>query len=267
MSRLLELVAGPLRAMRRGVFWWSVGLAGLVAVTVAFWPAFRGSSGITDAIDQLPAGVIQAFGLANFGTPAGFLRGNLYELFVPLLFAAAAIALVNGQTAGEEAGGRLELLFAQPLDRREVVLGRAFAVLLALAVITIATALTQIVMDAVADLAIDTGRLLSTILLCALLGALHGSLAVAIAGLRARPSLVLGLGLGLALAGYIVAALFPLSDVLDPFRHLSPWDWAFGGNPLEMPTEPWRYASLALPAVLLTLVGVEAIRRRDVAAG
>lgn len=267
MSRLLELVAGPLRAMRRAVFWWSVGLASLVAVTIAFWPAFRGSSGITDAIDQLPAGVIQAFGLANFGTPAGFLRGNLYELFVPLLLAAAAIALVNGQTAGEESAGRLELYFAQPLDRRGVFLGRAIAAFLALAVITVAMALVQVAMDAVADLSIDVGRLFSTITLCALLGALHGSLAVAIAGIRARPSLVLGLGIGVALAGYIVAALFPLSSMLEPFRHLSPWDWAFGGNPLETPTELWRYAALALPTVILAAVGIQAVARRDVVAG
>lgn len=267
MSRVLELVAAPLRALRRAVFWWSVGLASLVAVTIAFWPAFRGSSGITDAINQLPAGVIQAFGLANFGTPAGFLRGNLYELFVPLLLAAAAVALVNSQTAGEEAAGRLELYFAQPLDRRAVFLGRAIAALLALAVITVAMALVQVAMDAVADLSIDAGRLVSTIILCALLGALHGSLAVAVAGIRARPSLVLGLGIGVALAGYVVAALFPLSSVLEPFRHLSPWDWAFGGNPLETPTEPWRYAALALPTIILGGVGVEAVARRDVIAG
>ena len=81
----------------------------MIAVTVAFWPAFRGSSGISDAIGQLPAGVIQAFGLQDFGTPAGFLRGNLYEFFVPLLLAAAVVAFVNGQTAADETNGRIEL--------------------------------------------------------------------------------------------------------------------------------------------------------------
>ncbi|MDQ6683026.1 MAG: ABC transporter permease, partial [Chloroflexota bacterium] len=257
MSGAFEVIVGPLRAVRRAAFWWSVGLASLVAVTVAFWPAFRGSSGITEAIDRLPAGVVQAFGLANFGTPAGYLRGNLYELFIPLLFSAAAIALTNGQTAGEEASGRLELFFAQPFDRRVIFLGRAIAALLALMVISGAVAIVQIAADAAVGLAIEPGRLLSTILLCALLGALHGSFAVAIAGIGARPSLVLGLGIGVALAGYIVAALFPLASGLEPWRHLSPWDWAFGGDPLEMPTELWRYAALATPSVILIAIGAE----------
>ena len=265
-GRMLELVIGPLRAVRRAAVWWAVGLASLVAGTVAFWPAFRGSSGISEAIDQLPAGVVQAFGLEGFGTPAGFLRGNLYEIFVPLLLALAAVALVNGQTASEEAGGRLELYLAQPVDRRAVFLGRAVAAFIALIAITLVLAVVQVGVDALVDLRIELDLLLSTVALCALLGLLYGSLAAAIAGVRAHPSLVLGVGVGLAVAGYLVAALFPLSDLLAPLRHLSPWDWALGGNPLEQVTEPWRYAALAIPSATLTSIGALAVARRDVAA-
>jgi ABC-2 type transport system permease protein len=256
-ARILELVGGPLRAMRRATFWWCLGLAALVAATISIWPAFKGSSGISQAIDQLPAGVVQAFGLADFGTPAGFLRANLYDFFVPLLIVIAAVVLANGQTASEEASGRLELYLAQPIDRRAVLLGRAIAALVVLLVV-------QLGADAAVDLGIDTGYLVSTIALCALLGALHGSLAVAIAGVRARPSLVLGVGIGVAIAGCVVASLFPLSSVLAPWRHISPWDWAFGGNPLDHATELWRYAALAVPSVILTAIGVFAVARRDI---
>ena len=130
-ARMLELVATPLRAVRRATFWWTLSLAALVAMTMAVWPAFKGSSGISQAMDQLPSGVVQAFGLQDFGTPAGFLRANLYDFFVPLLVAVAAVMLVNGQTANEEAAGRLELYLAQPVDRRAVLLGRAIAALIA----------------------------------------------------------------------------------------------------------------------------------------
>jgi ABC-2 type transport system permease protein len=262
----LELVAGPLRAVRRAAFWWSVGIASLVAVTVAFWPAFRGSSGLSQAFDQLPAGVVQALGFQDIGTPAGFLRGNLYEIFIPLLLAAAAIALVNGQTAGDEVAGRLELYLAQPVDRRAFFLGRAIAVFIAVAVITVVLAAVQLGADALFDLSIALDRVLSTLALCALLALLHGSLAVAIAGLRARPTFVLGAGVGIAVAGYVVAALFSLSSELAPLRHLSPWDWAFGGNPLEQTTELWRYAALAVSTVILTAIGVLSVTRRDIAA-
>ena len=136
----------------------------------------------------------------------------------------AAVTLANGQTAGEEASGRLELYLAQPVDRRMVFLGRAVATLVAVAVITGAVAVVQLGADAAVGLRIDSAHLLSTIALCALLGIFHGSLALAIAGLRGRPSLVMGTGLAVALAGCLVTALFPLSSVLAPWQHLSPWD-------------------------------------------
>jgi ABC-2 type transport system permease protein len=256
----LELVSVPLRAVRRATFWWAVGTASLVAATVAFWPAFRGSSGLSQAFDQLPSGVVQALGFQDIGTPAGFLRGNVYEIFVPLLLAAAAIALVNGQTAGDEAAGRLELYLAQPVDRRAVFLGRAIGAFVAVVVITVVLAAVQLGADALFGLTIALDRLLSTLAL------LHGSLAVAVAGLRARPMLVLGAGVGIAVAGYVVAALFPLSHELAPLRHLSPWDWALGGNPLEQATDLWRYAALAVSTVILTATGVLAVTRRDIAA-
>jgi ABC-2 type transport system permease protein len=252
-------------AMRRSVVAWAIGLGLLIAATVAFWPAFRGSSGIGEAIDQLPAGVIQAFGLQDFGTPAGFLRGNLYELFVPLLLACAAVGLVNGQTASEEANGRLELFLAQPVERRAIYLARAAAAIVALVAIVVAAALVQLAADAAIGLQIATAPLLATIVLSGLLAFLHGGVAFAVAAARPQPPLVLGIGIGLAVAGYVVAGLFPLNDVLAPWQHVSPWSWAFGGDPLVNGAEPWRYLALAVPGCLAFLSGVILVERRDVA--
>lgn len=267
MGRFAELVAIPLRAMRRAVLWWSVGLAALIAATVAFWPAFRGTSGISSAIDQLPGGLVQALGLQDFNTPAGYLRGNLYELFIPLLLTLAAISLVMGQTASEETSGRMELILAQSVDHRAVLLARAIAVLIGLTLITAAMAVAQLVADGLVGLAIDVSLLLSTIILCMLLGLFHGAIAIATAGAMARPPAVLGIAIAVALAGYFGAALLPLVDALAPWRQLSPWYWALGGNPLITPTEFWRYAALALPAVGFALFGLIAFGRRDIASG
>ncbi|MGD0247773.1 MAG: ABC transporter permease, partial [Candidatus Limnocylindrales bacterium] len=60
--------------------------------------------------------------------------------------------------------------------------------------------------------------------------------------------------------------LFPISEPLKPLAHLSPWDWALAGDPLVNPTEAWRYAVLAVPAVGLTLLGIFLFSRRDVRA-
>lgn len=266
IGQSVELVLGPFRLMRRSLIGWGIGLAALVAVTVAFWPAFRGSSGISEAIEQLPAPIVDAFGLADFGTPAGFLRGNLYEFIVPLLLAIAAVAVANGLTAGEEDSGRMELYLAQPVTRQSLFTGRAIALVLWLVVMSGVILGVQVASDAVVGLVIDAGRVVSTIVLCGLLALLHGTLALAVAGWVARPSLVLSVGVAVAVGGYLASALLPLSEPLEPLSNLSPWTWALGGDPLVHAAEPWRYAALAVPAVVLAVVGLAGIVRRDVRA-
>ncbi len=217
-------------------------------------------------IDQLPAGVVEAFGLQGFGTPAGYLRGNLYDLLVPLLLGGAAVVYANTLTAGEEDAGRLELVVAGPVARGEVFLGRAAAMVAWVSVLGVVTAATQVASDVVFGLDVPLDRLLATIVLCALLGLLHGCLALAVAGALPRPGVVLGLGIGVLIAGFVVAALFPLSDVLRPWAGVSPWDWALSSDPLVVGADPWRYAALAGPCAVLVLIGVAGFRRRDVRA-
>ena len=248
----VELALGPLRQMRRSLLGWGIGLGSLVAVTVAFWPAFRGSSGISEAIDQLPSGVIDAFGLAGFGTPAGFLRGNLYEFIVPLLLAIAAVAAANGLHRG--GGGRgADGDVPQPACHAPSPCSSVerSALIVWLAILTSSVLVVQLVSDAVVGLEIDATRVVSTVVLCGLLALLFGALALAVAGWLPRPSLVLAIGVAAAVGGYLIAALFPLSDVLKPLSSLSPWKWALGGDPLVNAAEPWRSVALIVPVFVL----------------
>jgi ABC-2 type transport system permease protein len=265
-SRRWELLIGPMRAIRRGGVLWAISLAALVAMTVAFWPAFKGATSMTEMLDQMPQGLIQAFGLQDFGTPAGFLRGNLYAFFLPLLIAGAGVGFANSLTASEEDAGRLEALLAQPVSRRVIFAGRAAAAFAWVAILAAATALVQLATDPLVGLDIGLDRLMATIVLCGLLGCLHAGLALALAGVAARPSLVLGGGIFVAVAGCTIASLFPLSEALKPWAHVSPWDWALSGDPLTNATEAWRYLALGLPAVALALLGIFAFGRRDVRA-
>jgi beta-exotoxin I transport system permease protein len=261
-----EVVLGPLRRLGRSLLGWSLGLGALVAATVAFWPVFRGSSGISEAIEQLPPAVVDAFGLADFGTPAGFLRGNLYDVFVPLLMAIAAVAVANGLTAADEEAGRLEIHLSQRIARQALLVGRMAALVVWLAALTVVVLAVQLVSDVVMDLDIDAGHVVVTLVLCGLLALLAGMFAIAIAGWVPRPALVLGLGIAVTVCAYVVSALFALSDLLRPLRDLSPWAWALGGDPLVTGADPWRLVALAMLSVLLAPVAVTGFVRRDIRA-
>jgi ABC-2 type transport system permease protein len=264
MRRRLELVATPFRASWRAGVGWSVAFVLMVAGTVAFWPAFKESSGLQEALGQLPPALLEAFGLEDFGSPAGYLKGGLYDVVIPLMFAAAGVMFASSMTAAEEDAGRLELWVAQPVTRSAVLAARIVAVLGWLAVLALVTLVSQLASDAAFALEIADARIVATVGLCTLLGAVYAGIAIATAGLVGRPGLVLSVGLGLALVGYLVAALFPLSDALQAWAWISPWDWAVGGDPLTNPTAAWRVAALATATALLCLVGGVAFARRDV---
>jgi ABC-2 type transport system permease protein len=261
-----ELVAVPVRAARRASLIWAVSIVALVVVTVAFWPSFRDQPELGNIVSGMPQPLIDAFGLADFGTPAGFLRGNLYAVLVPLLLAVAAVILMNGQTATDEDAGRMEAYLAQPVSRAAVFGGRVVGVTAWLAGIGLLLFAGQLASDRLFGVDIATDRIAPTVLLCLLLAALHAGVAAFVAGATGRPGVVLGVGMALAVASYVVQALFPISDVLAPWRHLSPWDWALGGDPLTQPTEVWRYAALGVPAIAFAVLGAILFTRRDVRA-
>jgi len=119
-ARAWELLAAPVRAARRAGLVWGVSLAALIVLTVAFYPAFRDQPELSNLVAGMPSALVDAFGLADFGTPAGFLRGNLYAVLVPLMLALAGVLLMNGQTAADEDTGRIDELaerFTLDLDR------------------------------------------------------------------------------------------------------------------------------------------------------
>jgi ABC-2 type transport system permease protein len=265
-GQMRELVAVPLRALRRSGSVWALSMAALIALTVAFWPAFQNEAELGKIVDSLPPEVVAAFGLADFGSPAGFLRGNLYAVIVPLLMAVAGVLLTNGQTGGEEDAGRLEPYLALPVSRQSVFLGRVAGAFLWLLVIAVVMLAAQLASDAVFGLPIGVDRLIETTALCLLLAAWYGGLTALVAGWTGRPGLAMGVGIGLVVAGYVVSALFPISPVLAPWRHASPWDWALAGDPLVHATEAWRYVVLAVPAAVLAIGGMWAFTRRDVQA-
>lgn len=260
-----ELVRAPLGWLRRSVLWASLGMGGLIGATMAFWPALQGSTALDDLIGQLPSGIVDAFGLAEMGSPAGYLRGNLYDVLVPLLLAITAAVLATGPTASEEASGRLELYLAQPVSRTRLFLGRTAAAAISLVVVVVVALAVQLAMDFVVGLDLPVEHVVAAMLASGLLAAMYGALALLLAGWRGAPSMSLGVPVALAIAGYIVSALFPLVSAVAPLRHLSPWDWALGGDPLANGIGPLRVLVLVLVIIVLVLAGARLFRDRDIA--
>jgi ABC-2 type transport system permease protein len=258
-----ELLRRGVHAQRRSGLWWGVGILALALVSVAFWPSLEGSSSLTD-ITESSQSLMEAFGVQDLATAAGYLDGQMYALMLPLLLSGLAIAATSALTAGDEDAGRLELLQALPVSRHAVWLtrvGAATAVLAAVTVLTavvVALSLTPFSLDG-----ISVARIIAATLACGALGLFHGSVAYAAAGAGASRALAAGSAIVVLVVGYVASYLLPLSDALEGFRKLSPWYWAIGTQPVtDGISGAWILLLLGTTAALV-VAGTVLVNRRD----
>lgn len=259
-----ELLMRGLGAQRRGALIWSGALVVLAASVLAVWPSMSASGSLDALVGGMSPELISALGLEALASPTGFLDGNLYALFLPLLFAVLGIVHMNALTAGDEDAGRLELLLALPVGRVSVYLSRFVAVALVLAFVALLVGATVALGAPFFDMELDAAGVVAATTGVFLLAVFHAALALALAGLGLRAGVVLAGSLGVLVLGYAAYALLPLIGALDQLAAVSPWHWALSGRPLENGFDATSIALLAGGAVVLVAVGLVAVRRRTI---
>ena len=254
-----ELTRQAVADDRRLTTGWALGVAALVGLTVATYPAVRDAPGLDDL--ALPEGVADAFGLQDLTSPAGYLRSQLYGAFLPALLTGLGVA-AGARLAREEEAGRLDLVLAGPVRRRSVVLARAAS---AGGVVgaTGAVSTLLVLAGALVGLDLPVGDVVATGVAVTLLGAWHAALALAVAAATGRRVLALAASGGVAAGGFVVDSLFPLVDRLEPLQQVSPWDWALGNDPLTDGLDPSGSALLLVTGAVLLAAAVATVDRRD----
>jgi ABC-2 type transport system permease protein len=258
-----EIVVRGVHALWRSAMWWGIGIISLAVITVAFWPSLEGSAALDSFKDM--GSLLEAFGAQDIATPAGYLDGQLFALMLPLLLSGLAIAGVSGVTAGDEDGGRLEVLHALPVSRRALWLGRwASSCLVLLAVATV-TALVMVISLPLFSLdEVGAGRVVGATAGCALLAALVASVAYAAAGAGASRGRAAAAAIVVLTASYVGAFLVPLADSLAGARKLSPWYWAIGQQPVTDGIDVVGLLAVVAVTALLVVLGTAAVERRDI---
>ncbi len=259
-----ELLRRGLHAQRRSGFWWGVGILALALVSVAFWPSLEGSSALTD-MTKSSKSLMEAFGVQDLATAAGYLDGQMYALMLPLLLSGLAIAATSALTAGDEDAGRLELVHALSVSRTSVWLARIGAATIVLALVTVLTAIVVALSLGPFSLeGISVSRICEATLACGALALFHGAVAYAVAGAGGSRAVSASAAIAVLVVGYVASYLLPLSEALKGFRKLSPWYWAIGTQPVtDGLSAAWMVLLLGVTAMLM-VVGTILVNRRDI---
>ena len=263
---LNSVFAKTLHDLRRGFVWWSLGLAGMVALMVSVYPTVRDNPALDNLVKNYPDAFKGLFGFGgelDYSSPAGYLGIELFSLMVPLLLLIAAIGAGSNAIAGEEERGTLDLLLSAPISRRRVVLEKFGALAAEAAGLGLVLWLSLVVGARTVGMDIGAGRLGGATLGAVLLAVAFGSIALLVGAAAGRRSRAIGLSAAMAVAAYLVNSLAPLVSSLDTIRKVSPFYYYAAGNPLRNGLDPLHALVLLLLAVVAAAAACVAIERLD----
>ncbi|GMQ93262.1 MAG: hypothetical protein BMS9Abin12_0739 [Acidimicrobiia bacterium] len=269
-THLLGSVLGKtLWDRRKTVFLWAAGIASLLLMTFAAWPAMSGNSAALEAlIGSMPTEMFAIFGVTDpeaLATPAGLVSSRAYLNIGPLIMIIFSVGGVSALLAKEETSGVLDMVLSNPKPRRGVLIQK----ILGLAVLTIVITLILIAVGFVGDALWDTGlepmHIVGANVGLMLLGMFFGGMTLALWSILGSGGAAVGVTSAFAVVSYFLNGLATVVDPIAPFRLISPFFWFLGDTvPLAKGIEP-AYALLFLGAVAGAWIATWRFDKRDLA--
>jgi beta-exotoxin I transport system permease protein len=236
--------------------------AALVAVLLivgALFPAVGDSIGKLN----LPKGVADLLGGADYGTITGWYRSEIASFYGPLLISAVAIAGAVSSTAGEEEDHILALVLAQPVSRARLVAAKGAAVAAAVAAVAAAAWLGLIAGVAAGGGGISVQHLAAFCVHLAFFGVAIGAVALAVGAATGRRALATEVAAAVAIGGWLINGFAPLVDSIAWLRFLSPFYYYASHDPLTRGIDVVDLVVLAAIAAAATTVAIAGFARRD----
>jgi ABC-2 type transport system permease protein len=260
----VELLRRGLLDRRRALVAWSLGVSAYVLLIAAIFPSIKSSKELDNLVESYPDALKSLFGIGSGSLTSGpgFLDAELFSFMLPLFVLVLAIGSGARTLAGEEDAGRLELLLAYPVDRGRAVLVKAVAVAVEVALLCVVILVVLAVFDPLFGLDVASGKLTAAVGGLAVIGIMHGWLAVAVGAAVASRTLALGIPAALAAGGYLIGGLHDLAGWLDPFRFLSAF-WWIGSSPLQNGLRGWGVLVVAVTALVALAAAAKLFERRD----
>ena len=203
------------------------------------------------------------FGVTGkISSSGGWLNGNLYANFFPLVMLLLTVGYGAGCIAGQDEEGTLGLLTTLPVRRGAVVAQKAVAMAVQAAALALVVSVCVFAGRSF-GLSITPGAALSVSAAVGLLGLDLGLVTMAVGALSGKRGTAMGVGVALAGVSYLVSSLAPVTSWLRPARYLSVFYWAVGNNQISSGVNGADYAVLVVVALCALGIAVAAFLRLD----
>jgi ABC-2 type transport system permease protein len=265
---MIPIIRFEVSRRKWSVFWWSFGVMALIVLTLAFYPTIKGqTSELNKSFGDLSPQLTSLFSdTGEFFSPVGYLSSQIFYLVLPLLLSMLAIGMGASLLTKDELDHTLELTLARPISRSRVLLSKAFAGLLVLAIVGFVSLVTNIVMAKLVHIDVGLANIAFTNTMAVLLAAMFGSLAFALSayGRFARLASI-GITAMVALLGYITTSFVSYVHWMIWPARLLPYHYYSPAGMLEGHLTWDVMLWFIVVIIVLGILAIIGFRRRDIA--
>ena len=247
---------------RRSLIGYTVGMALYTLVIVALYPAFKDMSSLDDFVKN-DSKAAALFGISgSLSTTGGWLNGNIYANFFPLVMLLLTIGYGAASLAGQDEDGTLCLIATLPVPRPRIVLEKAAALVLQALALGAGVAVFVYAGRAF-QMDVTVGAAVWTTLAVCLLGIDFGLAAMAIGAYTGGRTTAIAAGTTIAAVSYLISSLAPVVSILDKLKYLSLFYWSVGDDQVTSGVSVADWAVLVGVGVVALAAAVRAFRFSD----
>jgi ABC-2 type transport system permease protein len=245
---------------RRSTIGYAAGMALYTLVVVALYPSFKNSTSLNGLSGSTAAALFGVTGPLT--SPGGWLNGNIYSNFFPLIMLLLTIGYGAATVAGQDEDGTLALLAVLPLRRRTILFQKTAA--MAVQALLLAAVVTVCVFTGRAfQLTISPGYVIGVAAALVLMGLDFGLITVAAGAATGRRGMALAVGAGLAAVSYLLSSLAATVSWIRPGRYLSLFYYSVGNGQISTGVGASDLAILILAGLAALAAAAVAFRRAD----
>lgn len=260
---LTDIVRIDMRNRRRSLTGYCLGMAIYVFIVVAMYPAFKTSTSL-DKLIASDSAAAALFGVSGpISSSGGWLNGNIYANFFPLIILLLTIGYGAASLAGQDEDGTLGLLAVLPVRRTVIVAQKAAAMAIQAAAVTVSVA-ALVVVGRSFQLNVTIASIAAVSAAIFLMAVDFGLITMAAGALTGRRGTAIGIGTAIAAASYLVSSLAPVARWIRPGRYLSLFYWSVGNGQITSGVSAGEFAVLIITGLAALAAVIVAFRRLDI---
>lgn len=261
---LNNICCKTLRDNRWTLFWYAVGLVAISFYLMYFFPYISRQQEILKVLENMPSFIKNLVGnTANLATPEGFFNIQPFSILAPLIFLIFSVSKGGEAIAGENENRTLDMLLANPVSRRRLIMEKFLAVAAATMVLALVFWIGMTLGSLAFSIAISPWRMAEAIGSCFMLSMAFTAVTMTFGSLTLKKRMSLGLVSGYAVLAYLVNAYAPMVPALRPYRSLSLFYYYNGSSPVIYGLNTDHLLILAGVMLLFFVLAVEIFARKD----